>query len=146
MIPNYDTIVPLIERNGQLRKTKPADGNAAYVWRMAAFSLSDNPRHHAMPVTADFGVVVPDGWCPSAPEGWLDAQCARTLERPEDTHYVLTQAKTVREYHQQFWVKYARRREFIRTVLDPIVERYVKRVPVTQQPGTMRWARAFGRI
>ena len=39
-----------------------------------------------------------------------------------------------------------RRDHFIRNVLDPIVKQIVDAVPVTQQAGTMRWARAFGVI
>lgn len=29
-------------------------GKTAYIWRMVAFFVSPNPRHHSMPVTADF--------------------------------------------------------------------------------------------
>lgn len=31
-----------------------AQGIVAYVWRMVAFFLSDNPQHHCMPVMAEF--------------------------------------------------------------------------------------------
>ena len=30
--------------------------------------------------------------------------------------------------------------------LDDLAERLIRTVPVTQQPGTMRWARAFGAV
>jgi len=36
---------------------EPADpdaGRAAYIWRMVAFQISTNHRHHCMPCTADF--------------------------------------------------------------------------------------------
>lgn len=48
-----------LRSDGQLRASKPtitADRHtriAAYAWRMAAFSVSANPRHQCMPVTAD---------------------------------------------------------------------------------------------
>lgn len=35
-------------------------GKAAYVWRMVAFSVSPNYRHHHMPCTADFDLPVED--------------------------------------------------------------------------------------
>jgi hypothetical protein len=54
-------IVRRIVVKGHLRASAPptrpitADsGLAYYVWRMVAFYVSPNPRHHCMPVTADF--------------------------------------------------------------------------------------------
>jgi hypothetical protein len=55
-------IVRRIMNGDRLRASAPpvprpytADaGLAYYVWRMVAFSVSPNPQHHCMPVTADF--------------------------------------------------------------------------------------------
>lgn len=33
-----------------------SDGCAAYIWRMVAFAVSKNPKHHCMPTCADFDV------------------------------------------------------------------------------------------
>ncbi len=51
---------------GRLRQSKPEvkrgdveAGIAAYAWRMAAFQVSINPKHHCMPCTADFDLP---GW------------------------------------------------------------------------------------
>ena len=40
--------------------TNPVQGRAAYVWRMVAFQISVNPKHHCMPCTADFDIPVAD--------------------------------------------------------------------------------------
>ena len=56
--PLFDKIVG---RGGRLRASKPpvskddpTSGEAAYVWRMVAFQVSPNGKHHCMPCTADF--------------------------------------------------------------------------------------------
>jgi len=143
---NVATYLPMITKDGKLRASKPKDGNAAYIWRMVAFSVSTNPKHHCMPMTADFGVHIPDDYLPEAPSTWLEEQVASTLMRPSDIDFCMRQAGSVYEYHVRDWVRHARRRYFIKNVLDPIVNQIVDSVPVTQQTGTMRWARAFGVI
>ena len=50
----------IIGRNGALRSSKPKHGEAAYVWRMVAFSISTNPQHHCMPMGADFDIDIKD--------------------------------------------------------------------------------------
>lgn len=52
-----------ISKNGILRASKPKvnkedfkSGCAAYVWRMVAFQISTNPKHHCMPCTAEFDI------------------------------------------------------------------------------------------
>lgn len=62
----------IVKRDGTLRASKPkapkgADAEtqrlyseAAYVWRMVAFFVSPNPRHHHMLVTADFSMKTAD--------------------------------------------------------------------------------------
>jgi hypothetical protein len=64
-----------IGRDGGLRSSKPKDGEAAYVWRMAAFTISTNPKHHCMPVTAEFDLPE-QYWGP----GRSDARHARIKE------------------------------------------------------------------
>ena len=46
----------IIRADGSLYASKPktASGEAKYLWRMVAFGVSPNPRHHCIPVTADF--------------------------------------------------------------------------------------------
>jgi len=51
----------IVKSNGSIRSTKPhindnnpITGKAAYIWRMIAFSVSKNPVHHCMPITATF--------------------------------------------------------------------------------------------
>jgi hypothetical protein len=41
---------PKVDRN------KPDTGKAAYIWRMVAFQVSTNSKHHSMPVTADWDI------------------------------------------------------------------------------------------
>jgi hypothetical protein len=38
------------------RKVVTSGGETAYIWRMVAFSVSPDSRHHCMPMTADFGL------------------------------------------------------------------------------------------
>jgi|GEM_PF-4563203 len=143
--PTAISFLPLItSKNGELRSTKPKDGNAAYVWRMVAFSLSTNPRHRCMPVTADFGVVVPDDFAVNPPGAWLDEQVERTERSQYDIDFCVGEAGSVPMYHIKRWLAHARREHFIKTALDPIVKEIVDSIPVTRQPGTMRWARAYG--
>jgi len=54
-------IALVVKKNGQVRATKPKvsednpiTGKAAYVWRMVAFVVSRNSKHHCMPICADF--------------------------------------------------------------------------------------------
>ena len=139
------TMVPLISgRDGNLRASKPKDGNAAYVWRMAALSLSSDRRMQCMPMTADFGVTVPEDWKVEAPADWLAEQIKRTHERDSDVRYCLEKAGSIEAYHLGWWKQAARRRQYIKEVLDPIVDEIVKSVPVTEWHGVRRWRRALG--
>lgn len=38
------------------RMIRTTGGETAYIWRMVAFSVSPDSRHHCMPMTADFGL------------------------------------------------------------------------------------------
>lgn len=102
--------------NGKLRRSKPAkaSGEGKYVWRMIAFALSSDPRHHCMPIMAE---------CDLLNEYWGRDEDGR---RTQDVH----------EAHEK---RRARVKE-----LDAITEAIVRTVPTRRQPGTMRWARAFG--
>jgi len=51
---DHKSLINMALNKGKLRATKPKDGRAAYVWRMAAFIVSPKPQHHCMPVMADF--------------------------------------------------------------------------------------------
>lgn len=135
-----------ITNKGKLRASKPKDGVAAYVWRMVAFSLSTNPQHHCMPMTADFGITeksIPEYWLPEAPESYITEKVAKTNSCPDDVEFCLKHASSVEEYHRKFWVKYDRRNYWIKLTLDPVVKEIVDSVPVQNQPGTMRWVRVF---
>lgn len=137
-------MLPLITNKGVIRASKPKNGNAAYVWRMVGFSVSRDPRQHCMPMTADFGVEVPDDWKVEAPVEWVEAQVVRTSQRQDDIDFCVKQKGSVRAYHVANWTRYERRKAYIKDVLDPIVDEIVKAVPPRQQAGTARWARAFG--
>lgn len=62
-------ILAILHKNGKglrlskpkVNRDKPATGRCAYVWRMVMFSVSRNPKHHCMPVCADFDLC-PDDW------------------------------------------------------------------------------------
>ncbi len=132
---------------GRLCSSKPKDGAAAYVWRHVAFSLSTNPQHHCMPVTADFGITektIPESWLPEAPDDYVKEKAEKTYSRPDDVAFCLKHADSVEEYHRKFWKKYDRRNYWIKWNLDPVVKEIVDMVPVQNQPGTMRWAKVYG--
>ena len=46
----------ILKSDGSLRASKPKNvsGETKYIWRMVAFSLSDRPAHHCLPVMAEF--------------------------------------------------------------------------------------------
>jgi hypothetical protein len=54
----------------ELRASKPGPnvgpiwnldpGEVMYVWRMVAFAISTNPKHHCLPMCADFDVRIAD--------------------------------------------------------------------------------------
>lgn len=59
-----DLALAICGREGELRRSKPKDGTAAYVWRMVGFQISSDPRMQCMPVTADWGVEIPADFQP----------------------------------------------------------------------------------
>ena len=62
-LPQHDAIVAAItKRDGSLRASKPmkATGDAKYVWRMVAFSISPVTKHQCIPTTADFDIEIDD--------------------------------------------------------------------------------------
>ena len=147
-LSSVDRAVPYIKeitgRDGTLRSSKPRDGNAAYVWRMVAFQISSNYRHHCMPVTADFGVTVPADFQIEMPAGLLETAVARTSGNPNDVKFVLEHAPTIEEYHRLNWTKYERRLHYIKTVLDPICDHITNAIPLEFHFGTRRWTKALG--
>jgi hypothetical protein len=144
--PAAQDMLPLITNKGVIRRSKPKDGNAAYVWRMVAFSVSTDPKQHCMPMTADFDVSVPEGWKVEAPQDWLETKIENTHRRQSDVDFCIDRNGSVRAYHVENWSRYDRRKQYIKEVLDPIVDEIVKAVPPRRQAGTTRWARAFGVI
>ena len=49
-------ILETVKPDASLYASKPtgATGRGKYLWRMLAFGISPNPKHHCIPVTADF--------------------------------------------------------------------------------------------
>lgn len=137
-------ILPLIiGRDGGLRASKPKDGNAAYIWRLIGFYVSDKSALHCMPTTADFGVEVPVDWKVEAPAEWLDERMARNITQ-NDIDYCIREKGSVFAYNVWWWTHAERRRKYIKEVLDPIVDEIVGSVPVQERHGLRRWRRAFG--
>lgn len=48
----------IVKPDGSLYASKPmkASGEGKYLWRMVAFGISPNRKHHCIPVTADFDI------------------------------------------------------------------------------------------
>jgi hypothetical protein len=51
---DFALVQAIVKRDGTLRASKPekACGEAKYLWRMVAFAISPEPRHHCMPMMA----------------------------------------------------------------------------------------------
>ena len=45
----------------KVKDSDPITGKTAYIWRMVCFILSPNPKHHCMPMTADFDLPAFEG-------------------------------------------------------------------------------------
>lgn len=97
------------KNKGRLRASKPLvkkgciiSGEAAYVWRMVAFTASPISQHHCMPVTADFDL-------------------------------------------QTTGMTYDQKRAYAKQ-LDRLANEILATIPREKHYGTLRWARAFGRI
>jgi hypothetical protein len=52
--PPIDSTTGPGPRGGTVRIPGLDSGRAAYLWRMVAFNVSPHPRHHCMPVCAEF--------------------------------------------------------------------------------------------
>ena len=116
------SIAEQVLNKGKLRASKPKDGEAAYVWRMVAFTVSRNPVHQCMPITADWDLrnqyFPSPKFPPSTP--WDDPEYRAAMD---------ANSAAVR----------ARIKE-----LDAIADALIATIPVTQWAGALRWARAFG--
>lgn len=114
-------MLTLNSRTGELRASKPEvqDGDrrtgiAAYAWRMAAFSVSPNPKHQCMPVCADFDLpdLYPHSWYSGLTQAQRDAE---------------------RDYRKQMMAWGNR-----------IEDAIVKSVDVHEWHGVRRWGQVFG--
>lgn len=112
-----------IGRDGGLRSSKPTDGEAAYVWRMAAFQISTNSKHWCMPITADFGLPA-QYWGP-------DREQRKVMIHEEVSDAIRVAADR----------RHARCKE-----LQKIADAICDTVPKDKWHGVMRWAKAFGAI
>ena len=144
-------ILPLITNKGFLRASKPKDGNAAYVWRMVGFYTSSDSKLQCMPICADWDVKVPADYHVEAPTDWLVSKCAETAKASETNYdgnagFCIKEGGSVDGYHRQYWTKYGRRKHYIKTQLDPIVDEITNSVPLRSQYGVMRWGAALGAI
>lgn len=89
-------------RTGELRASKPKhDGESAYVWRMVAFALSNNPQHHCMPVTADFDLPKEKYWGP----GNYDARQTRCRELDVIVESVVRTVPVTRQAGTMRWAR-----------------------------------------
>jgi len=53
-VDNYSGREQLRASKPKVDRRDPESGKAAYVWRMVVFMVSPRPRHHCMPVCAEF--------------------------------------------------------------------------------------------
>jgi hypothetical protein len=112
-----------IGRDGGLRSSKPKDGEAAYVWRMVAFSLSNNRKHWCMPVTAEFDL----------PEQYWAPDAKFRLEHG------------IEAYETERSNRHEARRARVKE-LKAIEDAIINSVPRQEWYGVRRWAKAFGVI
>jgi hypothetical protein len=149
-------------KDNTLRASKPAKASSAgkYVWRMIVFSCPQAPAHYCMPVCADWDVRdsdIPADYESTIDQAWLDAKTreAMTTETYSSFLTVTTAPfwnektdgaapKSWREYYATKWPR-ERRQRYI-AWLTTIANRVVATVKLTEQAGTMRWARALGAI
>jgi hypothetical protein len=116
---------------------------------MVAFSLSPNPQHQCMPVTADFYIKDED-FTPSFLESLkTNVEYIAAIEKKrawyfaDDAQFYKTPAERDRAFGSA--VSFERRRFWLKH-LDTVAKEIVDTIPVTRQPGTMRWGRALGMI
>jgi len=118
-------IAQLILNGNRLRASRPdykrggMHSYAAYVWRHVAFALSPKRQHQCMPCL-DFCYL---------PK--TDRFVTEAFDYTWSQDKILAHAELKREREQ--W-------------LHGIVDAIVKTKPITEQPGTMAWAKAFGKI
>jgi len=124
---------------GVIRSTKPRDGRSAYVWRMVAFMVSRNPQHQCMPAMADMYIE--------------DEHIAHRTDRYIPRNATAADRDTVMRWDmepdQRTWRMMhdgARRRNFIKEELDPIVDRIVDHIKKSDWAGVHRWGRALGQF
>lgn len=116
----------------RLRASKPADGPAAYVWRMICFIASPHSQHHCMPVGADFYIN-------DADYAHRADKYVFRLETQEDQDYV---AKLTPDRIAML-NKSECRHQYMKQELDPIVDAVLDTIPKNEWRGAKRWQQAI---
>jgi hypothetical protein len=143
--PEHRSIVEAVlkGKTAQVRATKPADGRAAYVWRNVVFMVSRNSQHQCMPAMADFYLEKehyahrPERYEPRGESENDRATIARWDAEPGGREGGRT------------WLMMddgAKRRAYMKTELDPLVDLIVDSIPKNQWAGVYRWGRALGAL
>lgn len=130
-------------------KPKKATGDQQYVWRMVAFCISPYGPNACMPMTADFNVQVPTNYLIVAPLDYVAAQKAKLTD--QDREYIAREKDRLGftsddQYFQHTWERGARRRHYIKNVLEPLVDEIiaVKYPKPKDRAGLVRWGNALG--
>jgi hypothetical protein len=134
-VNDMDIVSKVVAKRGgvnRLRASKPADGPAAYVWRMVAFIVSPHSQHHCMPVGADFYVNKTDYAHRTDKFVW-------SCETQNDKDYVanLTPDRIAMMNNSEC------RRQYMKQELDPIVDKIIDTIPKEQWRGAQRWKQAI---
>lgn len=142
-----DILKQIQKKNGTFYTSKPknASGEAQYVWRMVQFMLVGHGPLACMPMTADFAIDQPPrDFLPEMPEELIAEKIAKCT--PYDIEWVTQQAGSPREYFLKDWKKYGRRKHYIKTVLDPVVDEILNQINPNRMEGLKRWGRIYGVI
>lgn len=140
--PTYRPYVEAVlkGKTAAIRATKPADGPAAYIWRMVAFIVSPNPQHHCVPAMADFYIRDEDF---AHRTDTYQPRCETEDDRATIARW---DAEPGGRESGRTWTMMNRgeqRRKFIKEELDPLVDLIIDNVDRNQWHGARRWKKAF---